>query len=82
METLTNAQSPCLHHWLLGQPAEGSVAAVCRWCGVKRLYPAYLDDHEVSVEIERRYSAVGETTAAGGARPSSNRLAGESRIVI
>ena len=82
METLTNDQSPCRHHWMLGQPVEGSIVAVCRRCGASRLYPAYIDDPEMSLETERRYSAVGETTAAGGARPSSVRLAGESLIVI
>jgi hypothetical protein len=74
METLTSTASPCPHHWLLGQPAEGSIAAVCRRCGAQRCYPAYLEDQDGSVEIERRYSAVGVTTAAGGARPSSIAL--------
>jgi len=67
----------CRHHWLLGQPADGSIAAVCRECGSTRHYPAVLDDLDPGIEIEPKGPVglpdgqAGVATAAGGARPSS-----------
>jgi len=61
----------CRHHWLLGQPQDGSIAALCRKCGGRRVYPAVLDDLDPGIEIEPRRHPIGVATAAGGARPSS-----------
>lgn len=68
----------CRHHWLLGQPQDGSIEALCRLCGATRLYPAVLDDLDPGIEIEPRRQPVGVATAAGGARPSSGAPADEA----
>jgi hypothetical protein len=72
--TTDSESSSCRHHWVLGQPVNGSVEAQCRHCGRKRSYPAALDDYDWGLENERRYSSIGVATAAGGARPSSVAL--------
>jgi hypothetical protein len=69
---IKQALDACQHHWLLGQPDQGSIAAVCRKCGAARLYPAVLDDLDPGIETEAKQAA-GMATAAGGARPSSGR---------
>src|SRR5262245_19374037 len=66
----------CQHHWLLGQPISGHVPATCRKCGVSRDYPAVLDDLDPPAEPDKGIQAVAqpaadESTAAGGARPST-----------
>ena len=66
----------CQHHWLLGQPIAGHVPATCRKCGVSRDYPAVLDDLDPPAEPDKGIHAVAqpaadESTAAGGARPST-----------
>jgi hypothetical protein len=71
MSTAIDVEITCKHHWLLGQPENGRVSAVCRNCGRERSYPAVLDDADWNVENERRYISLGVATAAGGARPSS-----------
>jgi hypothetical protein len=63
-------QTACGHHWLLGQPLDGCIEAVCRKCGASRIYPAVLDDLDPGIEPEKR-QPTGVATAAGGARPSS-----------
>lgn len=64
----------CRHHWLLGQPEDGVIAAVCRNCGRRRSYPAVLDDLDPGVESETRQSPLSAATAVGGARPSARAL--------
>jgi hypothetical protein len=59
----------CAHHWLLGQPKAGAIEAVCKKCGMPRVYPAVLDDLDPGVDDKRTSSGV--ATAVGGARPSS-----------
>src|SRR5262245_10264199 len=66
----------CQHHWMLGQPISGHVPATCRKCGVSRDYPAVLDDLDPPAEPDKGIQAVAqpkadESTAAGGARPST-----------
>ena len=66
----------CQHHWMLGQPIAGHVPATCRKCGVSRDYPAVLDDLDPPAEPDKAIHAVAspaadESTAAGGARPST-----------
>ena len=73
-EAPTPPDTSCRHHWLLGQPENGSIKGVCRACGMVREYPAYFEDYDWSSENERRYHAMGVATAAGGARPSSVAL--------
>ena len=63
-------ENNCAHHWLLGQPKAGAIEAVCKKCGMPRIYPAVLDDLDPGIEIEARQSP-GVATAVGGARPSS-----------
>ena len=46
--TAVGAASPhCVHHWLLGEPAEGTVTGLCKRCGGQRAFPANPDgtDH-------------------------------------
>ena len=74
MKATTDSESSCRHHWLLGQPENGSIAAECRNCGTLRSFPASVDDYTWEPENERRYATVGVATAAGGARPSSGAL--------
>ena len=64
----------CKHHWLLGQPRDGAISAVCRKCGREREYPAVLDDLDPGLDAEPKRPAQGVATAAGGARPSSVAL--------
>jgi hypothetical protein len=66
----------CQHHWILGQPQNGAIAASCRKCGEKRNYPAVLDDLDPGIESEGKQPASGVATAVGGARPSSVALIG------
>ncbi len=66
-----SANSECCHHWLLGQPINGVVPAVCRKCGLRRGYPAVLDDLDPPAEPEKRDIPESAATAVGGARPSS-----------
>src|SRR5262245_51427069 len=68
IETVSTA---CCHHWLLGQPIDGVVPAVCRNCGQRRGYPAVLDDLDPPAEPIKTDSPEGVATAVGGARPSS-----------
>jgi hypothetical protein len=63
-------ETNCAHHWLLGQPKAGAIEAVCKKCGMPRVYPAVLDDLDPGIEIEVRRTP-GVATAVGGARPSS-----------
>ena len=63
-------ETNCPHHWLLGQPNAGVIEAVCKKCGMPRVYPAVLDDLDPGIEIEARQTP-GVATAVGGARPSS-----------
>jgi hypothetical protein len=63
-------ETNCAHHWLLGQPKAGAIEAVCKKCGMPRVYPAVLDDLDPGVEIDTRHLS-GVATAVGGARPSS-----------
>ena len=73
MKKQPNVEVDCRHHWLLGQPAAGSVAGTCRKCGAERLFPAALD------EIDRpAFGESLEATAAGGARPSPHALLRDS----
>jgi hypothetical protein len=74
-ETATN----CRHHWLLGQPENGVIAASCRNCGERRLYPAVLDDLDPGAEPESKQPAPGVATAVGGARPSSVALINKAK---
>jgi hypothetical protein len=61
----------CRHHWLLGQPGNGNIEAVCRKCGLERRFPAVLDDLDPGIESDSKRPHVSVATAAGGARPSS-----------
>ena len=63
-------ETNCAHHWLLGQPKAGAIEAVCKKCGMPRVYTAVLDDLDPGIEIEARQTP-GVATAVGGARPSS-----------
>src|SRR3970040_1158032 len=69
----------CRHHWLLGQPADGSIAAFCRECGSTRHYPAVLDDLDPGIEIEPKgpvglpVGPAGVATAAGRAGAAARR---------
>ncbi len=74
METFSNPDSNCRHHWLLGQPEGGAIRARCKICGDEKVYPAVLDDLDPGIDPEARHSPVGVATAAGGARPSSVAL--------
>jgi hypothetical protein len=67
----TTEEVVCRHHWLLGQPIEGVVPAVCRNCGQRRGYPAVLDDLDPPADPIKPDSPEGVATAVGGARPSS-----------
>ncbi len=78
MKTLPDTETHCRHHWLLGQPREGRISAVCRICGSTRLYPAVLDDLDPGLDAAKSASNPGVATAAGGARPSSVALLGDS----
>ena len=80
MNEITDAESPCQHHWLLGQPENGSVSGVCRSCGATRSFPAYLEAYDWSIENERRYLFLSVATAAGGARPSSGALLDDDEL--
>lgn len=75
METNLNASS-CCHHWILGQPLQGVIGAVCKKCGALKDYPAVLDDLDPGIEsgADAKTSSTGVATAAGGARPSSVAL--------
>lgn len=64
----------CCHHWLLGQPQEGLIGAVCKKCGAVKDYPAVLDDLDPGIEAAEKTSPIGVATAAGGVRPSSVAL--------
>lgn len=53
------AVGECQHHWILGEPRDGLIDAVCRRCNARRSYPARLellerfDDYrELAVESE------------------------------
>ena len=74
METKTDTDISCRHHWLLGQPESGEIGAVCRKCGARRTYPASFEDYERAPKREERRLLDGVATAAGGARPSSVAL--------
>src|SRR5690242_313254 len=67
----TTEEVVCRHHWLLGQPIEGVVPAVCRNCGQRRGYPAVLDDLDPPADPIKTENPEGVATAVGGARPSS-----------
>jgi hypothetical protein len=67
----TNESTTCCHHWMLGQPIDGVVPAVCRNCGQRRGYPAVLDDLDPPAEPVKTDAPEGVATAVGGARPSS-----------
>jgi hypothetical protein len=64
----------CQHHWILGQPLEGSIAASCKKCGGVKDFPAVLDDLDPGIEPVTKTAPIGVATAAGGARPSSVAL--------
>jgi hypothetical protein len=64
----------CRHHWILGQPLRGTIAASCKKCGAVKDFPAVLDDLDPGVELVTKTAPVGVATAAGGARPSSVAL--------
>ena len=39
--TIVGGSHPgCVHHWLLGEPTAGLIAANCRKCGAQRMYGA------------------------------------------
>jgi len=63
-------ETNCAHHWLLGQPKAGAIEAVCKKCGLPRVYPAVLDDLDPGIEIEARQTP-GVATAVPRQRPSS-----------
>ena len=67
----SSTDTACCHHWLLGQPIDGVVPAVCRKCGQRRGYPAVLDDLDPPAEPVKTDIPEGVATAVGGARPSS-----------
>jgi hypothetical protein len=75
MERNLNANA-CCHHWILGQPLQGVIGAVCKKCGTVKDYPAVLDDLDPGIEPspDPKTSPIGVATAAGGARPSSVAL--------
>jgi hypothetical protein len=71
MKEVPPSEVECRHHWLLGQPGNGNIEAVCRKCGIERRFPAVLDDLDPGIESDARRPHVSVATAAGGARPSS-----------
>ena len=71
VQTESSTEEACCHHWLLGQPINGTVPAVCRKCGQRRGYPAVLDDLDPPADPVKTDSPEGVATAVGGARPSS-----------
>jgi len=74
----SSTDTACCHHWLLGQPIDGVVPAVCRKCGLRRGYPAVLDDLDPPAEPVKTDIPEGVATAVGGARPSSVASAPEA----
>lgn len=46
--SIVTADMPrCVHHWLLGDPAQGVITGHCKHCGANRAFPATADgtDH-------------------------------------
>jgi len=42
--TIVDGDHPaCIHHWMLGEPVAGLIAAHCRKCGARRAYGATPD---------------------------------------
>jgi hypothetical protein len=78
MNANTDSANDCRHHWMLGQPRDGEIAATCRTCGAERVYPAAPDEGDRAIERETRHYFHGVATAAGGARPLSVALSGLS----
>jgi len=33
-------RAKCVHHWVLGEPADGKIHGCCRFCNRKRVYPS------------------------------------------
>ncbi|MNC95788.1 hypothetical protein D3C83_129870 [compost metagenome] len=46
----------CVHHWLLGDPAQGTIRGQCRLCRATRTFPA-------SPESTQRFDDYRELTA-------------------
>ncbi len=44
--------TPCVHHWVLGEPHRGTIRGVCRRCGARRSYPSGLELPEIVSEYE------------------------------
>lgn len=40
----TVAIEVCRHHWILGEPQQEIILGVCKLCGMRREYPARLED--------------------------------------
>lgn len=67
LQLIPAAGPACVHHWVLGEPADGTITGRCRRCAATRVYPAQpvstdrFDDYREltasSSYLERRKSA-------------------------